>query len=45
MLEKAPGKKLGELERPFSGPEGPQAFFAGRMLADVKIVNPLRAGN
>ena len=32
ILEKAPGKKRRELERWFSGPEGPQALFAGRVL-------------
>src|ERR1035441_6837861 len=32
ILEKAAGKKRGELERWFSGPEGPQALFAGRVL-------------
>ena len=30
--EKPPGKKLRELERWFSGPEGPPALFAGRVL-------------
>jgi predicted nucleic acid-binding protein len=32
ILEKPPGKKRKELERWFSGPEGPQALFAGRVL-------------
>jgi len=32
LLEKAAGKKRRELERWFSGPEGPQALFAGRVL-------------
>jgi len=32
ILEKPPGKKRRELERWFSGPEGPQALFAGRVL-------------
>ena len=32
LLEKPPGKKRKELERWFSGPEGPQALFAGRVL-------------
>ena len=32
MLEKPSGKKRTELERWFSGPEGPQALFAGRVL-------------
>ena len=32
ILEKSPGKKRRELERWFSGPEGPQALFAGRVL-------------
>jgi predicted nucleic acid-binding protein len=32
ILEKPPGKKRVELERWFSGPEGPQALFAGRVL-------------
>ncbi len=32
VLEKPAGKKRKELERWFSGPEGPQALFAGRVL-------------
>jgi hypothetical protein len=32
LLEKPSGKKRQELERWFSGPEGPQALFAGRVL-------------
>jgi predicted nucleic acid-binding protein len=32
VLEKPPGKKRLELEDWFSGPEGPQALFAGRVL-------------
>src|SRR5579863_772665 len=32
LLEKPPGRKRRELERWFSGPEGPQALFAGRVL-------------
>jgi predicted nucleic acid-binding protein len=32
VLEKPAGKKRTELERWFSGPEGPQALFAGRVL-------------
>jgi predicted nucleic acid-binding protein len=32
VLEKPPGKKRRELERWFSGPNGPQALFAGRVL-------------
>ena len=32
ILEKPAGKKRGELERWFSGTEGPQALFAGRVL-------------
>lgn len=32
ILEKPPGKKRRELERWFSGPEGPLALFAGRVL-------------
>ena len=32
ILEKPAGKKRRELERWFSGPEGPQALFAGRIL-------------
>jgi toxin FitB len=32
VLEKPPGKKRDELEAWFSGPEGPQAMFAGRVL-------------
>jgi predicted nucleic acid-binding protein len=33
MLEMSIGKKRKELERWFTGPEGPQALFAGRVLA------------
>jgi predicted nucleic acid-binding protein len=33
ILEKPAGKKRRELERWFSGPEGPQTLFAGRVLA------------
>lgn len=32
ILEKPAAKKRKELERWFSGPEGPQAMFAGRVL-------------
>jgi len=32
ILEKRPGKKRRELERWFSGPEGPPALFVGRVL-------------
>ena len=32
MLEKPAGKKRRELESWFTGPEGPQALFAGRIL-------------
>ena len=32
ILEKPPGKKRRELEIWFSGPEGPQQLFAGRVL-------------
>jgi len=32
ILEKPAGKKRRELERWFSGPEGPQALFAARVL-------------
>lgn len=32
VLEKPAGRKRRELERWFSGPEGPQALFAGRVL-------------
>src|SRR5438876_7859925 len=32
VLEKPAGKKRRELESWFSGPEGPQALFAGRVL-------------
>jgi len=32
LLEKPAGKKRNTLERWFSGPEGPQALFAGRVL-------------
>ncbi|WP_222379839.1 type II toxin-antitoxin system VapC family toxin [Rhizobium leguminosarum] len=33
VLEKPAGKKRDQLEVWFSGPEGPQALFAGRILA------------
>jgi predicted nucleic acid-binding protein len=33
LLEKPPGKRRRELERWFAGPDGPQALFAGRVLA------------
>jgi toxin FitB len=33
ILEKPAGKKRRELERWFSGPEGPQALFGGQVLA------------
>lgn len=33
VLEKPSGKKRDELEAWFSGPEGPRALFAGRVLA------------
>ena len=33
VLEKPAGKKRRELERWFLGPDGPQALFAGRVLA------------
>jgi predicted nucleic acid-binding protein len=33
VLEKPAGRKRKELERWFSGPEGPQALFAGRVLS------------
>ena len=32
VLEKPPGRKRRELENWFTGPEGPQALFAGRVL-------------
>ena len=32
LLEKPAGKKRRELEQWFSGPEGPQSLFAGRVL-------------
>ncbi|HYW46087.1 MAG TPA: type II toxin-antitoxin system VapC family toxin [Bryobacteraceae bacterium] len=32
ILEKPAGRKRRELERWFSGPQGPQALFAGRVL-------------
>lgn len=32
LLEKSAGKKRDELDRWFSGPEGPPALFAGRVL-------------
>jgi toxin FitB len=33
ILEKPHGRKRDELEKWFSGPEGPQALFAGRILS------------
>ena len=33
VLEKPAGKRRSELDRWFSGPEGPQALFVGRVLA------------
>lgn len=33
LLEKPPGKKRDQLEAWFTGPEGPQTLFAGRVLA------------
>jgi predicted nucleic acid-binding protein len=33
VLEKPPGKRRDELDAWFTGPEGPQALFAGRVLA------------
>ena len=33
LLEKPAGKKRAQLESWFSGPEGPQALFTGRVLA------------
>lgn len=33
VLEKPSGKKRRQLEQWFSGPEGPQALFAGRILS------------
>lgn len=33
LLEKSAGKKRAQLEAWFNGPEGPQALFAGRVLA------------
>ncbi|MDO9707999.1 type II toxin-antitoxin system VapC family toxin [Paracraurococcus lichenis] len=33
ILEKAPGRRRRALEAWFAGPEGPQALFAGRILA------------
>lgn len=33
ILEKTPGRRRKELEVWFSGPEGPQALFAGRVLS------------
>ena len=33
ILEKEPGRRRRELEAWFTGPEGPQALFAGRVLA------------
>lgn len=32
VLEKPPGKRRDELNAWFSGPQGPQALFAGRIL-------------
>jgi len=37
VLEKAPGKRRDQLDDWFSGPQGPQTLFAGRILPfDVK---------
>jgi predicted nucleic acid-binding protein len=33
VLEKPPGKKRDQLDAWFSGPQGPQALFAGRILS------------
>ena len=33
VLEKPPGRRRDQLEAWFAGPEGPQALFAGRVLA------------
>jgi predicted nucleic acid-binding protein len=33
LLEKPPGKRRDQLDAWFSGPQGPQALFAGRILA------------
>ena len=33
ILQKSPGRKRRDLEKWFAGPEGPQALFAGRVLA------------
>lgn len=33
ILEKPAGRKRGQLESWFAGPEGPQSLFAGRVLA------------
>jgi toxin FitB len=36
LLEKPAGKKRAALEAWFSGPEGPQALFAGRVLPSTR---------
>jgi toxin FitB len=43
VLEKPAGKKRNQLESWFSGPEGPQALFAGRILAFDEKAGPIWA--
>src|SRR5438132_11795730 len=43
-LEKPAGKKRRELERWFAGPDGPQALFAGRVLASDEPAGLIWAG-
>jgi predicted nucleic acid-binding protein len=43
VLEKPAGKKRKELERWFSGPEGPQTLFAGRVLPFDEKASPVWA--
>ncbi|WP_208642148.1 PIN domain-containing protein [Rhizobium leguminosarum] len=43
VLEKPAGKKCDQLEAWFSGPEGPQALFAGRILAFDENAGPIWA--
>jgi predicted nucleic acid-binding protein len=43
VLEKPVGKRRDQLESWFSGPEGPQALFAGRVLPFDEAVVPIWA--
>ena len=43
LLEKPPGKKRRDLEGWFTGPEGPRALFAGRILPFDETAALIRA--